>query len=65
MYLSTLHRDLKPGNVMLADDDNPIIMDFGSMSQGPEEIKGRSQAVALQVKFTSRIIHCNVNNSVN
>lgn len=24
------HRDIKPGNVMLADDDTPILMDFGS-----------------------------------
>jgi len=24
------HRDIKPGNIMLADDDSPILMDFGS-----------------------------------
>jgi serine/threonine kinase 16 len=24
------HRDIKPGNIMLADDDTPILMDFGS-----------------------------------
>lgn len=34
---------------MLAEDDTPVIMDFGSMKQGPVEVKGRSQAVALQV----------------
>lgn len=24
------HRDIKPGNIMLTDDDVPILMDFGS-----------------------------------
>lgn len=24
------HRDIKPGNIMLSDDDSPILMDFGS-----------------------------------
>ena len=43
------YRDLKPGNVMLSDRGTPVIMDFGSMAVAKMEIKGRSQAVALQV----------------
>ncbi|XP_072041516.1 serine/threonine-protein kinase 16-like [Amphiura filiformis] len=42
------HRDMKPGNVMLDDRGTPVIMDFGSMAVAKIEIKGRSQAVALQ-----------------
>ena len=34
---------------MLDDRGTPIIMDFGSMAVAKIEIKGRSQAVALQV----------------
>lgn len=29
------HRDLKPGNVLLTDDDRPILMDFGSSCDCP------------------------------
>eukprot|EP00057_Strongylocentrotus_purpuratus_P034663 XP_796127.3 PREDICTED: serine/threonine-protein kinase 16 isoform X1 [Strongylocentrotus purpuratus] len=42
------HRDMKPGNVMLAEDDTPVIMDFGSMGEARIEVKGRSEACALQ-----------------
>ncbi|XP_072179657.1 serine/threonine-protein kinase 16-like [Diadema setosum] len=42
------HRDMKPGNVMLTEDDTPVIMDFGSMGEARIEVKGRSEAVALQ-----------------
>ena len=34
---------------MLAEDDTPVIMDFGSMGDAKIEVKGRSEAVALQV----------------
>ncbi|XP_063964521.1 serine/threonine-protein kinase 16-like isoform X1 [Lytechinus pictus] len=42
------HRDMKPGNVMLSEDDTPVIMDFGSMGEARIEVKGRSEACALQ-----------------
>ena len=46
-----IHRDMKPGNVMLAEDDTPVIMDFGSMGEARIEVKGRSEACALQVNI--------------
>lgn len=53
------HRDIKPGNIMLADDDTPILMDFGStikcvwedLSDGRAriDITNRQQALLEQV----------------
>jgi len=42
------HRDIKPGNILLSLEDNPIIMDLGSVGKARQEIKGSSQARALQ-----------------
>ncbi|XP_071966087.1 serine/threonine-protein kinase 16-like [Antedon mediterranea] len=42
------HRDIKPHNIMFGDDDMPILMDFGSMAPARLEVKGRSEAIALQ-----------------
>jgi len=43
------HRDLKPGNVMLADDGlTPILMDFGSCVKARIPIEDRSQALLQQ-----------------
>ncbi|KAI0029348.1 Pkinase-domain-containing protein [Vararia minispora EC-137] len=43
------HRDLKPGNVMLADDGlTPILMDFGSCIKARISIENRSQALLQQ-----------------
>ena len=43
------HRDMKPGNVMIADDGSPILMDFGSAIPARIEIGTRSQALLQQV----------------
>ncbi|THG97341.1 hypothetical protein EW026_g4636 [Hermanssonia centrifuga] len=42
------HRDLKPGNVMIADDGRPILMDFGSCMKARVKIENRSQALLQQ-----------------
>ncbi|KAL4064365.1 protein kinase [Scleroderma citrinum] len=42
------HRDIKPGNVMLAEDDTPILMDFGSAVKARIPIETRSQALLQQ-----------------
>ncbi|MCJ1336194.1 hypothetical protein MMC09_001470 [Bachmanniomyces sp. S44760] len=43
------HRDIKPGNIMIADDGTtPILMDLGSMAPSPTPITSRSLALAIQ-----------------
>ncbi|XP_075685283.1 serine/threonine-protein kinase 16 [Rhinoderma darwinii] len=42
------HRDLKPTNVLLADDDRPLLMDLGSMNHARIEVNGTRQAMAVQ-----------------
>ncbi|KAM4626339.1 serine/threonine-protein kinase 16 [Discoglossus pictus] len=42
------HRDLKPTNVLLEDDDRPLLMDLGSMNHARIEVTGSRQAMAVQ-----------------
>ena len=43
------HRDMKPGNVMIADDGSPILMDFGSAIPARIKVETRSDALLQQV----------------
>uniref|UniRef100_W5MYF3 non-specific serine/threonine protein kinase n=1 Tax=Lepisosteus oculatus TaxID=7918 RepID=W5MYF3_LEPOC len=42
------HRDLKPTNVLLEDDDRPVLMDLGSMNRARIEVKGSREAMTVQ-----------------
>ncbi|XP_053328058.1 serine/threonine-protein kinase 16 [Spea bombifrons] len=42
------HRDLKPTNVLLEDDDRPLLMDLGSMNHARIEVTGSRQAMVVQ-----------------
>uniref|UniRef100_A0A8C8AAM1 non-specific serine/threonine protein kinase n=1 Tax=Otus sunia TaxID=257818 RepID=A0A8C8AAM1_9STRI len=42
------HRDLKPTNVLLDEDDRPVLMDLGSMNQARIEVSSSRQAMAVQ-----------------
>lgn len=42
------HRDVKPGNVMINDNGEAVLMDLGSAAKARVEIKSRAESIALQ-----------------
>lgn len=42
------HRDIKPGNVLISDDNQPILMDFGSTADAVVQISSRFDALRLE-----------------
>lgn len=47
-------RDLKPTNVLLDEDDQPVLMDLGSMNQARIEVNSSRKAMAVQVGAQGR-----------
>ncbi|KAL4222069.1 Serine/threonine-protein kinase 16 [Mactra antiquata] len=48
------HRDIKPGNIMINDLGEAILMDLGSATKARVEVKTRSEATALQDEAAER-----------
>ncbi|NXW21890.1 STK16 kinase, partial [Circaetus pectoralis] len=48
--ISDIHpcRDLKPTNVLLDEDDRPVLMDLGSMNRARIEVNSSQEAMAVQ-----------------
>ncbi|KAI1899115.1 hypothetical protein AGOR_G00058220 [Albula goreensis] len=42
------HRDLKPTNVLLEEDDRALLMDLGSMNRARIEVRGSREAMTIQ-----------------
>ena len=43
-------QDIKPANVLLADDGHPVLMDFGSATPARIKVTGRHHAMLLMVR---------------
>lgn len=50
MSLISKNRDLKPTNVLLDENDRPLLMDLGSMNKARIEVRGSREAMTVQVR---------------
>ena len=42
------HRDMKPHNIMIADDNSAVLMDLGSATAARVEVRSRQEALNLE-----------------
>ncbi len=52
-----MFRDVRPHNILLSDDDSPILMDFGSSGPARIEAKSRKEAQEMQDEAAE---HCSM-----
>uniref|UniRef100_A0A8B9JCI9 non-specific serine/threonine protein kinase n=1 Tax=Astyanax mexicanus TaxID=7994 RepID=A0A8B9JCI9_ASTMX len=52
------HRDLKPTNVLLEENDRPVLMDLGSMNKARIEVRGSREAMTIQVGLPAVEFSC-------
>lgn len=48
------HADVKPHNVLISDDDTPILMDLGSATRARKEIQTRQQALNVEEEAATK-----------
>lgn len=48
------HRDVKPHNVLLAEDGSPVLMDLGSVTTARVDVRTRQQALAAEEEAASK-----------
>lgn len=48
------NRDLKPTNVLLDENDRPLLMDLGSMNKARIDVRGSREAMTVQVRSENR-----------
>lgn len=52
MFLLNVDRDLKPTNVLLDEDDRPVLMDLGSMNRARIEVRAVTARLSVTIVVT-------------
>mmetsp|Transcript_29318 Transcript_29318/g.38548 ORF Transcript_29318/g.38548 Transcript_29318/m.38548 type:complete len:481 (+) Transcript_29318:196-1638(+) len=52
--LGFIHRDLKPLNILIADDGSPVLMDVGSATRTGRRVTNRSEALLMEEEAAAK-----------